>query len=630
VVALGLLHHRSVLEMAVVGVSLAVAAVPESLPAVVTVALALGARRMARRNAVVRNLPAVETLGSVTVIATDKTGTLTEGRLEPHAVWTPEHGPAPVQRLPVESARLLRDAALCGDAHLADLDGDGDAAASVDPVDLALLRLAASQDRLPGPEWQRVAERPFDASQRRMTTVHRHPDGRLLTVSKGAPEVVLDLVGDDVEHARAAAEELAAAGFRVLAVADRTDHEAAASADAAHLEQRGLDLAGLVALFDPPRAASPAVVAACHRAGIRLLLVTGDHPATATAIAQRVGMSPELDARVDGRGPVFARVLPEEKVGIVESLQSVGEVVAMLGDGVNDGPALRRADIGVAAGKGGTEVARQAADLVLMDDDLGTVVAAVEEGRRVLASVRAFLVFALAGGVAEVAVMLVGPPVGIALPLTAAQILWINLVTHGLTGVAFGAQPADPDHMTAPPVPVGEALVGRRAALRIGAIASALTAAALTAGLLAPADARSSVIFLVLGLGQLGVGLAVATPGAGARGRGVMGAMVGLSAALMVAAIVVPAFRTVLDTVVPGRGQLPLVALALLPGLVALGLGRLRKRTFGPPGSGRRSVATADPGGHHDGHGAPGGSPSGGRATRSTAPGSTSVPPCGG
>jgi Ca2+-transporting ATPase len=336
-------------------------------------------------------------------------------------------------------------------------------------------------------------------------------------------------------------------------------------------------LAGLVAVGDSPRAATPDVVAACHRAGVRLLLVTGDHPATAEAIARQVGISPETDARVDGRGPVFARVRPEEKVALVERLQAAGEVVAMLGDGVNDGPALRRADIGVAAGKGGTEVARQAADLVLMDDDLSRVVAAIEEGRRVLANVRSFLVFALSGGLAEVGVMLLGPLFGIPLPLVAAQILWINLVTHGLTGVAFGAQPADPAQMSQPP-PRIDALLGREAVHTIGVVAAALTVTGLAVGLGTPVEHRTTAIFLALGLGQLGVGWVVGRRRTtGGRG-GLLGAMLVLSAALMAAAVVAPPLQELLHTTVPPARDVGVAVVAsLLPAAVALLVPRVRR-----------------------------------------------------
>jgi Ca2+-transporting ATPase len=576
VVAIGLLQHRPVTEMAVVGVSLAVAAVPESLPAVVTIALALGARRMARRNAVVRNLPAVETLGSVTVIATDKTGTLTEGRMVAEQAWTP-YGDHHRPQLPPEGAdvaldRVLRDVTLCNDARL-----DPAGAAHGDPLEVALLSLALGSGRHTG-DWARTAELPFDASRRRMTTMHRDDAGRVLTVCKGAPESLLPLLtpGPEVERASAEADRLANEGHRVIAVADRMG-----ATPCGEVDEEGLQLAGLVAVIDPPRDHAAAVVDACHRAGIRLLLVTGDHPGTARSIADRVGISAASDAQVDGRGPVFARVRPEQKVDIVEALQARGEVVAMLGDGVNDGPALRRADIGVAAGLGGTEVARQAADLVLMDDDLSTVVAAVEEGRRIFANIRSFLLYAVSGGLAEVGVMLLGPLVGIADPLLPAQILWINLLTHGLTGVAFGGQPVDPGEMEQPPRPVAGSLFTRRFLVLLAVAASVLVTVSLVVGWqAADPDEQRTRIFLTLGLGQLGVAWAVRAHAAGQRLQGrSLPLMVLLAAALMLVATATGPLQALLGTTaLDARAVAVSAAAALLPGAVIALLRRLGSR----------------------------------------------------
>ena len=299
-----------------------------------------------------------------------------------------------------------------------------------------------------------------------MTTAHRLPGGGVRVICKGAPEVVLApelIAGDDATLRRAAerAADLARGGFRVLAVAqaDRPDEPPGPGME------RGLRLLGLTAILDPPRPAAAATIASCQAAGITPVLITGDHPATARAIARDLGIIGEdaevVDCGEDGHAAsfatarVFARATPEQKLAIIAARQAAGDVVAMTGDGVNDGPALRRADIGVAMGKRGTEVARQAADLVLADDELGTVVAAAEEGRRVYANIRRFLLYGLAGGSAEIAVMLAGPLVGLALPLLPAQILWVNLLTHGLPGVAMGSEPADPAAMRRPPRAAG-------------------------------------------------------------------------------------------------------------------------------------------------------------------------------
>ena len=548
VVALGLLQGRPIAEMAVLGVSLAVAAVPESLPAVVAVALAMGAHRMALRHAVVRRLVAVETLGSVTVIATDKTGTLTEGRMVAERVWVPTTGD-------LHEARLLRDMVLCNDATVAP-----DGRLVGDPLETALLELARDRGLDPAvvrAEWPRTEEEPFDHRLRRMRTDHVSPDGDAVTVYKGAPEAILELVdtapADEAAHV---VEELTGLGCRVLAVAERTD---AASP---------LALVGLVAVVDPPRAEAADLVAECQRAGIRVILVTGDHPGTALALAARVGIG-------TGSNPpdpdVHARVQPEGKVDIVAALQRSGEVVAMLGDGVNDGPALRVADIGVAAGQGGTEVARQAADVVLLDDDFGSVVAAIEEGRRVYANIRSFLLYAVSGGIAEVGVMLIGPLIWIGQPLLASQILWINLMTHGLTGVAFGAEPADPAQMARPPRSPDEPVFTARFSALVGAASSLLVLVALAVGLWAgsgdPIGQRTQV-FVVLGLGQLGIALALRSRAGRARVPWLVVAVAAASA-LMVAAAFVPALQALVGTASLDSSRLAVAAAAaVVPGVV--------------------------------------------------------------
>jgi Ca2+-transporting ATPase len=596
VVAIGLAQGRPLSEMAIVGVSLAVAAVPESLPAVVAIALALGAHRMATRSAVVRRLPAVETLGSVTVIATDKTGTITEGRMVVERLWTADtgyavdgHGYDPAGSIRPDDAepgatavregpdaardRLLRDVALCNDAHLV---RDGTQWSVIgDPLEGALLVVAgkgghdaAALDNA----WARTAEQPFDHLTRRMTTSHRHTSGRELVVCKGAPEAVLSALepGPDVRRAMLAAEELAAEGYRVIAVAD---HESAGAIPSSG--EIVLTLVGLVAIDDPPREHAGGVVAACRRAGIRLLLVTGDHPGTAHAIARRVGILDPDNAELEGPS-VFARVRPEEKVEIVQSLQRRGEVVAMIGDGVNDAPALRCADIGVAAGLGGTEVARQAADLVLMDDDLSTVVSAVEEGRRIYANIRAFLLYAVSGGLAEVATMLIGPFLGIAQPLLPGQILWINLLTHGLTGVAFGAEPADPAEMARPPRPPEQSVFTPRFTFLLGVAAVTLVATSLTVGALSSGPEQRTSIFLTLGLGQLAVAWAIRSrPSTRVSGsRSLPLAIAGAAALMLLGALAAPMQTLLATQSLDAATLLTTVLAAAVPGLVVGGLVR--------------------------------------------------------
>ena len=475
---IGLLRGEAPLLMLLTALSLAVAAIPEALPAVVTVLLALGASRMARAQALIRRLPAVETLGSVTTICSDKTGTLTLNDMRLTEVW------AGGQRQPVAAlgghAPLLRALLLCNDIAV-----DEAAHALGDPTEIALWRAAADAGLDRGREaalTPRVAELPFDSARRRMTTVHR--DGnRFVVYTKGAPEAVLPLCATmttgqgvaalDPEPIALAAAQMAEDGLRVLAIAQGV-RNAMPSADAlAELEQE-LTFLGLVGLIDPPRPEARAAVATCRAAGIRPVMITGDHPVTARAIARALGIVGDGGDVITGRelqslddpalarrvreASVFARVDPSEKIRIVTALQANGEIVAMTGDGVNDAPALAHADIGVAMGRGGTDVAREAASLVLLDDNFATIVAAVREGRRIYDNVRKFVRFVVACNSAEIWAIFLAPFFGLPVPLVPIQILWINLVTDGLPGLALAAEPGEPDIMSRPPRPPREGL----------------------------------------------------------------------------------------------------------------------------------------------------------------------------
>jgi Ca2+-transporting ATPase len=599
----GLARGEPTEVMLITAVSLAVAAVPESLPAVVTLSLALGAGRMAARNAIVRRLPAVETLGSVTVIATDKTGTLTQGRMMVQEAWTQQRsvvftgegyeplgcmleGDRPLDpKAAPDVVELLTAAALCNDATLVPPAGTaGEWSGLGDPTEVALLAAAgkaglgreALERRHP-----RVDEVPFDSVTQRMTTVHR--DGpQLLVVRKGSPESLVALDGSRGDRQSSApitqrAAEFAERGYRVLAIAaGRTDAAAGTDWDAALIPR----ILGLVAIADTPKPAAGTTIAACRSAGITPILITGDHPATARAVAHSVGIVGESDGRVvtgeqirlglvaDLTEPrVLARTTPEQKLDIIQAWRDRGDVVAMTGDGVNDGPALRRSDIGVAMGHRGTEVARQAADLVLADDELATVVSAVEEGRRVYANIRRFLVFGLAGGAAEILVMLLGPLVGLTVPLLAAQILWINLLTHGLTGVALGAEPVEPGAMRRPPRPPEESVLGDglwqrvlRMSLVIGIAALALGRWGMQSG-----SEWQSMVFVSLVSLQLGVALGLRSRLFTLENPFLPVAVAG-SLLLALAGLYVPVLRDLLGTV-----PLPASDTALAVGIGALG-----------------------------------------------------------
>ncbi|MFI5806724.1 cation-translocating P-type ATPase [Streptomyces sp. NPDC051561] len=615
VLALGLFRGQSLETMAVTAISLVVAAVPESLPAVVTLGLALGARRMAARNAVVRRLSAVETLGSVTVLATDKTGTLTEGRMVLERVWTPRgtvtvggSGYEPVGTFealgqgggnaPGSAAaarELLVAAMLCNDASLVPPTSRKTQWSSLgDPTEAALLAAAAKagcvHDELIR-TYPRIGEIPFDSLRKRMLTAHNTPSGTVTVFVKGAPETVLDcaLLDDSpalLEQAREEAAELSALGYRVLAVASGGFEEAP---DPLENAEAGLRLLGLTAISDPPKPAAVTTVEACRRAGITPVLITGDHPATAKAIAIRVGILTEAEAAADHcvatgaelaagsvadptEVKVFARTTPQQKLEIIQAWRDRGEVTAMTGDGVNDGPALRQSDIGVAMGSRGTEVARQAADLVLADDALPSVISAVEEGRRVYANIRRFLLYALAGGAAEILVMLTGPLFGLALPLRAGQILWINLLTHGLTGVAMGAEPVSADAMRRPPRAPQQHILGDGLWQRVLRLSLLVTAASLAASLWIRHQGGpwQTVLFLALLAAQLGVSLGLRERLFTSRNLYLPGA-VAVAAGLGAAALYVPFLSGILETTQPSATGLGLAATA---GLVGFGAAR--------------------------------------------------------
>jgi Ca2+-transporting ATPase len=620
VFVLGIVRGTPAVAMAITAVSLVVAAVPESLPAVVTVALALGARRMAAQNAIPRRLHAVETLGSVTVVASDKTGTLTEGRMavrtaidatgDVYAVDGRGYEPVgtvagPARSVVPESLQdLARAAVLCADATvLAPTPEHPDWRPAGDPMEAALYVFAARCGLTPDKEreeWERVDEIPFDAQTRRMSTAHVAPDGRAVVVCKGAPEAVL--MPAVIEHVPPGVHEIAAGlaerGLRVIAVAareygpettsggarpttgTRTPGGGRSVAGAPGAEPVGLRYLGLLGIGDRVRDQAVDTANEFELAGIRLLLITGDHPGTATAVGAEVGIWRPGDAvhngdQLSGGGPgsgsvgagatelvdgstvegveqvrVFARVAPESKLDIIHALRMRGNVVAMTGDGVNDAPALRRADIGVAMGKG-TEVARQAADLVLVDENLATMAVAVREGRRIYDNIRRFLHYGLSGGAAELLVMLVGPLLGLPLPLLPAQILWINLLTHGIPGVALGAEPASVDTMRRPPRPPEESVLGDGLARAIAWTGLGIAVVALGVGTIGAAYDRpwQSMLFLVLGLSQLGVALAVRAPRLrdGERNPALAGA-VAVSALFMIAGVTVPVLRDVLGT----------------------------------------------------------------------------------
>ncbi len=430
VAVLGLLRGYRWMDILLSAVSLAVAAVPEGLPAVVTIALAVGVQRMAARNVLVRRLPSVETLGCATVICTDKTGTLTTGVMTVRDNWS---------KKPQE---LFYAAAACCDATFDPTTRSG----TGDPTEIAILIEAAERGIYrPAIEQAapRVDEKPFDSGRKRMSIFRA--DGVLYV--KGALESLVPLCTQGAGEAPQVAVTMAERGLRVLAVAVGKEKE-----------EKNLHLLGLIGIADPPRTEAIHAVIQARRAGIRTVMLTGDHPATARAIAHEMWILGPKDRLED---VVHARVTPEEKLQIVRKWKERGEVVAMTGDGVNDAPALREAHIGIAMGKGGTEVAREASDMVLLDDNFASIVAAVREGRGIYENIRKTLVYLLAGNWGELLVVLGASVIGLPIPLTPLQLLWINLVTDGFPALALVMDPADPDLLERPPRPPAEAILGK-------------------------------------------------------------------------------------------------------------------------------------------------------------------------
>jgi magnesium-transporting ATPase (P-type) len=468
-------------------VAIAVSVIPEGLPAVITVTLAVGVQRMAAHNAVIRSLPAVETLGATSVICSDKTGTLTRNEMSAHRVLGPAcalrvdgEGYGPEGTLRAEGGDdadavanvlpLLRCALLCNDARVVRQQA-GHWTVLGDPMEGALLALAARAGLDAAhvrQEWPRVDEIPFDASRRYMATLHRGPGGDAVAFVKGAPERILamaDVAPSQRQRWNGGLQAAAAEGERVLAFAARHLPAGTARLDAADLEH-GLAFLGLVGFVDPPREEARQAIAECRAAGIAVKMITGDHAATAVAIARQLQLADapqaltgaELDALPERELParvratqVFARTSPEHKLRIVRALQSEGAVVAMTGDGVNDAPSLKQADVGVAMGIKGTEAAKEAAQMVLLDDDFASIVRAVREGRTVYDNVRKVIAFTLPTNGGEVLGLVICMLAGLTLPMTAAQVLWVNLVTDTVLSLALAFEAAEPGIMSRPP-----------------------------------------------------------------------------------------------------------------------------------------------------------------------------------
>jgi Ca2+-transporting ATPase len=487
IVALGLVRGQPFVEMLIFGIALAVAVVPEALPAVVTISLAIGVQKMVKRNALIRRLPAVETLGSTSVICSDKTGTLTKDEMTVRKIFAAGQlfsvsgaGYSPVGEFSVNGGtsiapttglqKLLIAATLASDTHLvechAEIESSSEWNIKGDPTEGALVVAAAKaglQKESLDSEYPRVQEIPFSSETKRMTTLHQ-TNGNLTAYAKGAPEMILDscdwqLTADGVKplddvgrkQALAMAHEMAGEALRVLAISSKPGVTLETA-------QTGMTFLGLAGMIDPPRPEAKNAIAICEQAGIRTVMITGDHPVTAQAVARELGLlktgrvvtGAELEEMTDEQFQrevetieVYARVSPSHKLRVVTALQANGHIVAMTGDGVNDAPSLKKADIGIAMGITGTDVSKEAAAMMLTDDNFASIVAAVEEGRGVFDNIKKYLMYLLSSNIGEIGLMAGSVLLGLPLPLTAVQILYVNLATDGLPALALAVDPPE-------------------------------------------------------------------------------------------------------------------------------------------------------------------------------------------
>lgn len=485
--ALGLMQDIPPMEMFMISISLAVAAIPEGLPAVVTIVLAMGVRRMAANRAIIRKLPAVETLGSASVICSDKTGTLTQNKMTVTAV---SNGTSAVNLSSEEGVHILTLGALCNNASISGSGGDFRVVGS--PTESALLLAAAKVGKIKSEldkVFNRVHEVPFDCTRKLMTTIHRLPSGQYRVITKGAPDVLLECCvrfeGAPLNDAKKQSirnqnEAMASNALRVIAISYK---DLDCMPKSAKEMESGLKFVGLVGMIDPPRPQAKQAVKECRAAGIKPVMITGDHITTAKAIAKELHMLAPNDKAMTGaelekmpqsdlekviyQYAVFARVSPEHKVRIVKAFQKRGAVVVMTGDGVNDAPALKAADIGCAMGITGTEVAKGAADMIMTDDNFSTIVQAVRQGRGIFQNIKKTVHFLLSSNIGEIITVLTAFLLRIPTPLLAIQLLWVNLVTDSLPALALGVEPVDDKIMKKPPIKPGTGLFTRESWRRI-------------------------------------------------------------------------------------------------------------------------------------------------------------------
>ena len=614
VFGMGFLRGEPALLMLLTAISLAVAAIPEALPAVITISLALGAKKMVSKNALVRKLPAVETLGSVTYICSDKTGTLTVNKMAVEDFFVDgKYFKAGDQALS-QFDFLMKGLALSNDVK--------QSAESIllgDPTEVALYEVAEKtgfnkrelENSLP-----RISEIPFDSERKCMTTLHRLPTGDVISFTKGGVDVMSEkadtmwtssgLIPVNRDQLLIANNEMAERGLRVLCIAMRRWDEAPESVTSEQVEE-GLSILGLVGMMDPPREEVREAVNLCKTAGIRPVMITGDHPVTARAIAQRVGfLAPEdhnnvitgqeldrlsleeFEEKVENIR-VYARVAPEQKLKIVKALQDKGQFVAMTGDGVNDAPALKRADIGVAMGITGTDVSKEAAHMILLDDNFATIVRAVQEGRKIYDNIRKFVRYLLTTNSGEIWTLFLAPIVGLPVPLLPIHILWINLVTDGLPALALSVEPAEGDVMKRPPRHPKESIFAHGLGLHaiwVGILMGVIVLS-IQAWSLSSAGAHwQTMVFTVLCLTQLGHVLAIRSERQSLFTMGLfsnkplLGA-VALTFLLQMAIIYTPAMNRIFKTEPLTAGELLIAIAASSIVFFAVEVEKLLVRKFG-------------------------------------------------
>ncbi len=599
----GILRGEPPLLMLLTAISLAVAAIPEALPAVITISLALGAKKMVAQNALIRKLPAVETLGSVTYVCSDKTGTLTLNKMTVEEVYAGGMLLTADKVEPGSNPELFTALALSNDAN-----SDASGTMLGDPTEVALYAVAklyGFDKKILEQDFPRVAEIPFDSDRKCMTTFHRIPvdsafktvgEGSFVSFTKGAIDVLLDNAASMAAMGEAAPfdagelekvnERMAADGLRVLGIAMRTWESLPTDMSPGHVET-GLTILGLLGMMDPPREEAREAVRLCRSAGIRPVMITGDHPLTARSIATRLGILEDGDEGVMvGREleqlsedefakrvesiRVYARVAPEQKLKIIMALQDRGQFVAMTGDGVNDAPALKRADIGVAMGITGTDVSKEAAAMILLDDNFATIVKAVKEGRRIFDNIRKFIKYTMTSNSGEIWTIALAPLLGLPIPLLPIHILWINLVTDGLPGLALAAEPSEKGIMERPPRHPTESIFAQGLGVHIIWVGLLMGAVSLLTQnwFLKTGQAHwQTMVFTVLCLSQMGHVLAIRSERESLFSQGLFsnkplaGAFL-LTFVLQMATIYVPQLNIVFKTAPLTFGQLA-VTLAL-------------------------------------------------------------------